>query len=87
MATSLDTPCLIVYHVSKAGGESLHKWFADNKLKLWTHYGHKNDSFALKYASDRMRGVMASSGGCLHGSLSSLQHRKFSGGEAEGDEP
>ncbi len=32
-------PCLIVYHVGKSGGETLHYWFLNQGLTLWTHYG------------------------------------------------
>ncbi len=35
----LPRPCLILYHVGKAGGETLHQWFPSRGLKLWTHYG------------------------------------------------
>lgn len=30
--------CLIFYHVAKTAGETLHAWFHDNGLKLWSHY-------------------------------------------------
>lgn len=41
-------PCLIVYHISKSGGESLHRWFTDNNVKFWTHY-HPSNELRPKY--------------------------------------
>jgi len=35
----IQRPCLIVYHIGKAGGESLHRWAENAGLRLWTHYG------------------------------------------------
>lgn len=31
--------CLILYHIPKCAGSSLMKYFNDNGLRLWTHYG------------------------------------------------
>jgi hypothetical protein len=44
--------CLIMYHIPKCGGTSLHRFFNDNGLKLWTHYGTLDPNSPPPY-SDR----------------------------------
>jgi hypothetical protein len=48
--------CLIMYHVPKCGGTSLHRFFNDNGLKLWTHYGTLDPNSPPPY-SDRGHAV------------------------------
>lgn len=45
-------PCLIVYHVGKSGGETLHYWFLNQGLTLWTHYGSGGGEI-FELSSDR----------------------------------
>jgi hypothetical protein len=45
--------CIILYHVAKSGGTSLHDWFASNGLKLWSHYGTGNLTNQLHLRGDR----------------------------------
>mmetsp|Transcript_31574 Transcript_31574/g.99599 ORF Transcript_31574/g.99599 Transcript_31574/m.99599 type:complete len:275 (-) Transcript_31574:67-891(-) len=49
-------PCLIVYHIGKAGGESIHAWVVRAGLKLWTHYDRGDDEIFAR-PSDRPKGT------------------------------
>jgi len=44
-------PCLVVYHIPKAGGGSLHKWFVNNGLRLWTNYDTRTETMSDYVAS------------------------------------